>query len=200
MKIVVLRKGAASRELILAHAHTLASEKGLDSLTIGSLASASGMSKSGVFAHFGSREELQLAVLDFGALEFTEEVILPALKEPRGLPRLLEVIKRWQARFRRLGDQSGCLLVSAMVEFDDRPGVIRDRAMHHQRRLREEIAFCANLAVQAGHLAAGCDCAQLAFELFALTLAVQHDVKLYGVEPTLARGERAYTRLIQNYR
>ncbi|MFT3762505.1 MAG: TetR/AcrR family transcriptional regulator [Pseudoxanthomonas sp.] len=193
-------KGTATREAILAHACALARLHGLEGLTIGSLAEQVGMSKSGVFAHFGSREDLQIAVLDHTAEQFAQRVLVPALRKPRGLERLRAVVVHWfdWVRYDDEGE-GGCLFAAAASEYDDRPGPVRDRLLQHLRTWREELARAAAQAVETGELAADTDTAQLAFEIYGIALAVHHDAGLGGYKTAQDRGLHAYARLIRGY-
>src|ERR1700749_4661627 len=125
-------KGAATREAVVERALIIARKEGFEGLTIGGIATAVGMSKSGVFAHFGSREDLQLAVLDAAAQGFTESVFLPAIREKRGLPRLRAIMRNWVSWLRNAG--GGCPMISAAIEYDDRAGPIRDRVVEYQTK------------------------------------------------------------------
>ena len=120
-----LQKGQATRAAILDAALALASNMGLEGLSIGALAEVTGMSKSGVFAHFGSREELQISVIREYHAKFEEEVFFPAIREQRGLPRLMALFENWIKRV-SVEIDSGCIYISGAVEFDDRPGPVRD--------------------------------------------------------------------------
>lgn len=191
-------KGAATREAILERAYGIACSAGLEGLSIGPLAQAVNMSKSGVFAHFGSREELQLAVLDAGAVRFGEHVFLPAMRRPRGLQRLRAIVSAWFDWVRHSAD-GGCLLVAAVSEYDDRPGPLRDRLTEHHTRWRAELARAIGLAVETGELRGDTDAMQLAFEIYALALMVHHEAGLFGYESARARGDRAFDRLLQSY-
>lgn len=190
-----LSKGAATRDLILERAHTIAASAGLEGLSIGPLADAVGMSKSGVFAHFGSREDLQLAVLDLAAQRFAEHTLLPALAQPRGLRRLGAIVEQWFTWLRQ-DHRCGCVLMSAMSEYDDRPGALQDRVVAHHRRWRGEIVRAVTLSVQTGELRADTDAEQLAFEINAIALAVQHDVAISDYDTAIARGKVLFQRLI----
>ncbi|MBS0514595.1 MAG: TetR/AcrR family transcriptional regulator [Proteobacteria bacterium] len=187
-------KGSATREMILDRAYVLASRKGLEGLSIGELAAAAKMSKSGVFAHFGSREELQLAVLEFGAQRFGERVFVPALREKRGLPRLRAIVHGWFDWVRE--NRYGCLLMGAVNEYDARPGPQRDRVVALMELWRSECAKAVALAVDARELRADTDARQFAFEVFGISLALHQDTRLF--DPKLARtqAERAFERLI----
>ena len=191
-------KGAHTRETILVRAYLLACVHGLEGLTIGGVAEQVGMSKSGVFAHFGSREELQLATLDVAGERFLAQVLLPALRERRGLPRLRAIFANWSTWVRH-EDDGGCLFLAAATEYDDRPGAIRDRLLRLESAWREQLALAVDLAIQAGELGPGTEPAQFAFEMYALALAVHHDAGLTGYDEAAARGTRAFERLIRGY-
>lgn len=191
-------KGAATRDSIIDRAYQIVRKEGFEGLSIGTVADSVGMSKSGVFAHFGSREDLQLAVLDAAAQRFTEHVFLPALRERRGLPRLEAIGRRWMKWLR--SEQGGCPMVSAAIEYDDRPGVIRERVIFYQTRLRKELARAIDMAVESGELRNDTDSAQLAFEIFGVELAMHHDSRLFGFDDAIERGERALERLVASYR
>jgi AcrR family transcriptional regulator len=191
-------KGATTREAILARAYALACVHGLEGLTIGGVAEQVGMSKSGVFAHFGSREELQLATLDVGGELFIRDVLLPALKEKRGLPRLRAIFANW-AEWVRHEDDGGCLFLAAASEYDDRPGAIRDRVLQQESEWRAQLAKAIRIAVDTGELAADTDPEQVAFELYAIALAVHHDAGLTGYPEAAERGFRAFERLVRSY-
>ncbi|MCE5233911.1 MAG: TetR/AcrR family transcriptional regulator [Xanthomonadaceae bacterium] len=191
-------KGAATRESIVERALRIARTDGFEGLSIGGVAQAVGMSKSGVFAHFGSREDLQLAVLDAAAQRFAEQVFAPALRERRGLPRLRAIVRRWIEWLR--SERGGCPMVSAAIEYDDRPGPIRDRVVRYQSQLRTELARAIRMAIDSGELRADCDPGQLAFEIHGVELALHHDARLFGLDDAMARAERAMHRLLDSYR
>jgi AcrR family transcriptional regulator len=193
---VAINKGAATRESVVGHALSIALTDGFEGLTIGNIAQAVGMSKSGVFAHFGSREDLQLAVLDAAAQRFTDNVFMPAMREKRGLPRLRAIMRHWVIWMRN----EGCPMVAAAVEYDDRPGAIRDRVVEYQTRLRRELARAVQMAIDTGELKSDCDPEQLAFEIFAVELALHHDSRLFKRSDSMTRAERSMQRLLDSYR
>ena len=190
-------KGLATRELILEHAYELARVGGLEGLSIGTLAADVGMSKSGVFAHFGSREDLQLAVLDAAARRFMSHVLVPALYAPRGLPRLRAVVEHRGGRGRKR--PSGCVLLTAAGEYDGREGALHDAVVAQQAGWRGELEKAIAQAVNADHLRADTDPAQLAFEIYALMLGLHHDAGLFGFEPARARTHAAFERLWRSW-
>lgn len=190
-------KGAATREAILDRAYMIAASAGLEGLSIGPLADAVDMSKSGVFAHFGSREELQLAVLDLAADRFGEHTLIPALAQPRGLPRLRALLANWLDWLRR--DRGGCLVLTAASEYDDRPGPLRDRMIHHHLRLRQMLARAVAMAVETGELRPDLDSDQAAFELSTIALSVQHDMAISDLDSAMQRGQRMLEHLLDYY-
>ncbi len=190
-------KGAATRDMIVERAYMIASSAGLEGLSIGPLADAVGMSKSGVFAHFGSREDLQLAVLDMAALRFGEHTLIPALKAGRGLPRLHAIFSNWLDWLRR--DRGGCVLLTAVSEYDDRPGPLRDRVLAHHLRWRGKLVRAIGLAIVSGELGAEINAEQFAFEINAIALAVQHDMAIAELDSATARGRQMFERLLQSY-
>ena len=195
--LTATNKGAATRDAILEQAYGIACSAGLEGLSIGPLAAAVGMSKSGVFAHFGSREDLQLAVLDKAAQLFTGYVLLSQLKQPRGLVRLRAIVDAWFDWSRHT--DGGCVLLGAVSEYDDRPGALRDWVVEQQKRWRATLAQAVQLAVDNGELGADTDTEQLAFEIYGLALIVHHDAGLFGFDSARERGRRAFDRLVRSY-
>ena len=184
-------KGAATRDTIIDRAYEIARLSGVEGLTIGPLAQAVGMSKSGVFAHFGSREDLQLAVLQVAAERFGEAVLAPALAQPRGLPRLRAIMRHWFDW--GSCNEGSCVLIASVSEFDDRPGPLRDEVLRNERRWQEVLQRATALAIECGHLRDG-DTTQYAFELYAIPLAVHHLAALFGYERARLLGEEAAER------
>ena len=184
-------KGAATREAIVERAYEIARFTGVEGLSIGPLAQAVGMSKSGVFANFGSREDLQRAVIESAATRFGEQVFIPALSEPRGLPRLRAMMHNWFEWVR--GNSGGCVLLGSVTEYDDRPGPLRDQVLSNERRWRDILKRAVRIAIDEGHLRAG-DVEQYAFELYAIPLTVHHKAGLFGYEQARILGEQAAER------
>ncbi|HUL93698.1 MAG TPA: TetR/AcrR family transcriptional regulator [Burkholderiales bacterium] len=196
-----MKKGEHTRNLILDEAVALASQVGLEGLSIGSLASRLDLSKSGLFAHFGSKEDLQLSTLRQAQRLFRDRVFSPALKEPRGLPRLRALLSGWLAWIAQDNDLSGSSLVlSASAEYDDRPGAVRELLVSGQRELRGAIVKAIHLAIEEGHLAAPTDPWQLSFELFGIVLATHHDRRLLDDTRSVARAQNAIERLFEAHR
>ena len=192
-------KGDLTRDRLIATGAALARTEGLEGLTIGGLAAAANMSKSGVFAHFGSREDLQLCILDKASEAFTDEVFRPALRERRGLPRFRAIASRWMAFLRGMGESGGCILMAAASEFDDKPGPVRERVRGYQRQLRNEMERCVQMAIDVGDLRLGSDAGQIAFETYAIVLGSHHDLRLFQAEDVIARAERAFAALLQRH-
>jgi AcrR family transcriptional regulator len=193
------RKGEQTRAAILAAALALAGREGLEGLTIGLLADKMGMSKSGVFAHFGSREELQLAVLKLYHLQFEQEVVHPSMREPSGLPRLFAIFERWM-QLMASEAPFGCLYVSGAAEYDDRPGLLRDALVAMVRTRQESLHRCVEQSLEAGHLRAATDPQQVVFEMYGLILALHHDLRFVRRPGSIDRAQAAFYRMIDNYR
>lgn len=191
-----LRKGEQTRAAILEAALGIASREGLEGLTIGVLAECMGMSKSGVFAHFGSREDLQREVLRLYHQHFEQEVFYPSLREPRGLPRLESLFARWVARV-SMEIASGCIYISGAVEYDDRPGAIREQLVEMVRLWQVALQRAAMQAIAEGHLPADTDADQLVFEMYGLVLALHHDARFIKRPGSVARAQAGFARLIQ---
>ncbi|MFM2186315.1 MAG: TetR/AcrR family transcriptional regulator [Burkholderiaceae bacterium] len=190
------QKGQQTRATILEAALAMASHAGLEGLSIGALAEMTGMSKSGVFAHFGSREELQISVIREYHAKFEEEVFYPAIRQPRGLPRLQALFQRWVKRVSFELD-SGCIYISGAVEFDDRPGPVRDALADMVRAWHETLERAIRLAVEAGHLTAQADSGQILFELHGLILALHHDARFLRNPDALLRAHAGFRRIAQ---
>ncbi|RXZ44375.1 TetR/AcrR family transcriptional regulator [Crenobacter cavernae] len=193
-------KGGQTRDRIVHYAVTLASEVGVSGLTLGVLADGLAMSKSGLFAHFGSKEELQLAVVLAAQDAFVDEAIRPALTASRGLARLAALFDGWLARFEGGRYPGGCPLLAAAYEFDDQPGAIRDALVAGQKGLRDTLAKAVALAVETGELAPDTDAAEVAFALFALVQAAHHDARLLDDARAYDFARRGYARLIASLR
>lgn len=194
-----LRKGEQTRAAILEAALAMASREGLEGLTIGLLADKMSMSKSGVFAHFGSREDLQIAVVKLYHHQFEQEVFFPALEKPRGLPRLREMFSRWVKRV-TVEIASGCIYISGAVEYDDRPGPIRDELVSMVRTWQNSLRRCVQQAIDEGHLRAGTDPEQLAYEMYGLVLALHHDARFIQRPDSVARAQQGFERLIDTHK
>ena len=194
-----MRKGEQTRAAILDVALELASRNGLEGLTSGLLADRMSMSKSGVFAHFGSREDLQLEVVKLYHHRFEQEVFFPSIKEPRGLPRLVAMFSRWIKRV-SVEIASGCIYISGAVEYDDRPGPIRDELVSMVMAWQNALLRCVKQAIEVGHLRADTDAEQLVYEMYGLILALHHDARFLRAPGAVERAKAGFERLIENYR
>jgi AcrR family transcriptional regulator len=191
-------KGQQTRAAILDAALGLASHMGLEGLSIGALAEVTQMSKSGVFSHFGSREELQISVIREYHARFEDEVFYPAMREPRGLPRLRALFERWIKRV-SIEIDSGCIYISGAVEFDDRPGPVRDALASMVVAWHGALARAIQLGVQQGHLRCDTDATQMLFELHGLILALHHDARFLRLPGSLDRAQRAFEHVLSHY-
>ena len=191
-------KGRATRAAILDVALMHALHSGLEGLSIGLLAEHTRMSKSGVFAHFGSREELQIAVIREYHRRFSAEVFEPALRQPRGLPRLRSLFEHWLERV-TAELAAGCIYISGAVEFDDRPGAVRDALVAMVDGWHAALERAIALAVSEGHLRADTDPAQLRFEIHGLILAVHHDARLLRRDDAPQRARTGFDRIVERW-
>ena len=188
-------KGARTREAIVEAAVAHACRVGLAGLTIGDIATAVGMSKSGMYAHFGSKEAMQIAVLDAAAQEFTDFVVGPALTAPRGEPRIRALAERWLTcgRTRLPG---GCVIVKASTELDEQPGPVRDRLREHHRALDNAIARIVAGGITEGQFRTDVDADQFASDLYGVMLGYYHSHRLLQDPQAQARACRAVDALI----
>ncbi|HTD51959.1 MAG TPA: TetR/AcrR family transcriptional regulator [Thermoanaerobaculia bacterium] len=173
-----MRKGEATRGAILDHASKLARRVGLGGLSIGRLAEDLNLSKSGLFAHFRSKEALQIQVLETTAAQFVESVVKPALAAPRGEPRLRALFGRWLEWARSQKTPGGCLFVAAAVELDDRPGPVRRKLVQTQRDFLTLMANVFQSGIGAGHFRSEVDPEQFAHDLYAVMLGYHHASRL----------------------
>jgi AcrR family transcriptional regulator len=192
------RKGETTRAAILDAALVIAGRDGLEGLTIGALADGLHMSKSGVFAHFGSREELQLAVLSEYAQRFIADVLRPAVDQPRGLPRLAALLENWlQVLGREL--EQGCLMIAGAIEYDDREGSLHDAMVRIVTGWKSELLKAIAQARDEGHLSKAADAEQLVFEIYGLMLAAHQDARLLRSKDSLKRARTGLARLLDSF-
>lgn len=191
-------KGTQTREAILERSLSLASQLGLEGLTIGRLAEELDLSKSGLFAHFRSKEELQLQTLQRAAEQFVEAVVRPALAVPRGERRVRAIFERW-LHWPEL-QPGGCIFVAVAAELDDRPGPTRDLLARLQRDWLDVIATTVRAASTGGEFRRDVDPGQFAHELYGIMLAFHHASRLLRDPQAARRAERAFTRLVDSAR
>ena len=188
-------KGQQTKAAIVDAALGLATQIGLEGLSIGVLAEVMHMSKSGVFAHFGSREELQISVVREYHARFEEEVFFPVLQRARGLPRLRAMFQNWMMRT-SVEIDSGCLYISGAVEFDDRPGPVRDALADSVRTWLAAMHRALVQAKEAGHLRVDADEQQMAFEIHGLILALHYEARFLKTPGSLDRANRGFANIL----
>ncbi|WP_430396205.1 TetR/AcrR family transcriptional regulator [Ferrovibrio sp.] len=192
-----MSKGARTKETIVSEAMKAASVEGFNGLSIGGLATKLGMSKSGLFAHFGSKEELQKAVMDAATARFLEAVWKPARAAPRGLPRLRTMFSAWLEWTDSNPDlPGGCIITAAATEMDDKPGPVRDKLVTMQQEWLATLARSAELAVREGHFRDDLDCPQFAFELSGIVLSLSFYNRLLRDPQARGRAEAAFDDLV----
>lgn len=193
-----LLKGQQTKAAIVDAALGLAAQIGLEGLSIGALAEITGMSKSGVFAHFGSREELQITVIREYHERFEREVFYPALQAPRGIPRLQALFDNWMLRTTTEID-SGCIYISGAVEFDDRAGPVRDALVSTVTTWQTAVRRAVEQAQEEGHLTREVDPMQVAFEIHGLILALHYEARFLKVPGAAERARQGFARILERY-
>ena len=194
-----LQKGRQTKAAIVDTALGLAAQIGLEGLSIGAVADAMHMSKSGVFAHFGSRDELQLSVVREYFRRFDEEVFKPVRQEPKGLPRVRALFANWMQRV-AVELKSGCIFISGAVEFDDRLGPVRDALASSVQTWMGAMRRSVVLAREAGHLRADADEHQIVFEIHGLILALHYETRFLKTPGSLQRALFAFDEILARYR
>lgn len=193
-----MTKGEDTRRSALAAALELASTEGLAGVTIGRLADHVGMSKSGLFAHFQSKEGLDIEILRTAIERFTVGVIVPALKAKRGEPRVVTLFERWLAWPQQFS--GGCIFVAAGVELDDRPGPVREVLVTSQRDWVDTLAQAGRIAIEVGHFRPDLDAQQLAHELYSLGLGHHMASRLLAPADGDVRTHTAFERILRDAR
>ena len=192
------QKGQQTKAAIVDAALGLATQIGLEGLSIGAIAEVMQMSKSGVFAHFGSREELQISVVREYHARFEEEVFFPAMQQQRGIPRLRAMFNNWMQRT-SIEIDSGCIYISGAVEFDDRPGPVRDALAGSVRTWLAAMDRAVVQAKEAGHLQADTDEHQVAFEIHGLILALHYEARFLKSPGSVARAHRGFDHVLERF-
>lgn len=198
-----MSKGTETRDAVLREALAQSSQVGLRGITIGGLADSMGMSKSGLFGHFGSKEGLQSAVMDYAADAFTQLVIRPALREPRGEPRLRRLFARWLGwvGYADYALPGGCLFVAVASEFDDAPdSPVRTKLVHTERDLLDAIETIVRGGMADGQFREDADPAAFAHDLFAIVLGYHFSARLMRDEAASTRAHDAFERLVRHLR
>jgi AcrR family transcriptional regulator len=195
----LVSKGEATKVSILDEALHVASQVGFEGLSIGQLAERTEMSKSGLFAHFRSKEQLQLQTLDHAVARFTDIVVRPTLRAPRGERRVRELFERW-LDWESEALAGGCVFATAAIEYDDQPGVMHDSLVRQQRDWTELIATVAGTAVSEGEFRTDLDTRQFAFSLQSLMFGYRHAGRLLRDPDALARTRAAFEQLLASSR
>ena len=191
-----LNKGQQTKASIVSAALGMAAQIGLEGLSIGAVAELIQMSKSGVFAHFGSREELQISVVREYFRRFEDEVFTPALQVPRGLPRVTALFENWMKRVAVELD-SGCIFISGAVEFDDRPGPVREALSHSVKTWMAAMTKAIIQAREMGHLSPSADEQQLTFEIHGLILALHYEARFLKTPGAIDRANRSFAHILK---
>jgi len=195
-----MSKGNVTRSRIVETALRAASMDGLEGITLGKVAADVGMSKSGLFAHFDSKEALQVDVLNAAAEKFTMVVVAPALSAPRGEPRLRALFERWLEWEQNESLPGGCVFMHATAEFDDRPGPARDTLVGQQRRWLETLAKAVRMTVDAGHFRADVNPSLFAFQLYGVVLSYYHSARLFRDPDAKSHAVAAFDALVRSSR
>ncbi|MFZ4287489.1 TetR/AcrR family transcriptional regulator [Variovorax sp. HJSM1_2] len=190
-----LQKGQQTKAAIVDAALGLAAQIGLEGLSIGALAELMQMSKSGVFAHFGSREELQISVVREYHTRFEDEVFYPALKSTRGLARVRAMFANWMKRT-SVEIDSGCIYISGAVEFDDRPGIVRDALAESVMTWHSAMKRAITQAKEEGELKADLDESQMLFEIHGLILVLHYEARFLRKEGSLQRAMTGFDNIL----
>lgn len=194
----LLQKGQQTKAAIIDAALGMATQIGLEGLSIGAVADAMHMSKSGVFAHFGSREELQISVIREYHQRFEQEIFYPAMDMPRGLPRVRALFHNWLLRTSAEID-SGCLYISGAVEFDDRPGPVRDVLVSSVKTWLSALHRAVTQARDEQDLLKDIDTTQMSFEIHGLILALHYEVRFLKNAKSLSRAKQGFEHILERY-
>lgn len=182
---------------IMSQALNLSSKVGLEGLTIGSLAKRVGISKSGLYAHFESKEDLQVRVLDSSAERFIEVIVRPTIKMPRGIERVRTMFEKWLEWIS--GELSGgCPFIAAATEYDDRKGPVRDRLEEHLMNATETIKRAAKISIEEGHFRRNLNTDQFAFDFWAIMFSYHHYLRMLGNVKARSLADRAFEKLLAN--
>jgi len=195
-----MSKGESTRSRIVETALRAASVDGLEGITLGKVAADVGMSKSGLFAHFDSKEALQVDVLNAAAEKFTEVVVAPALKAPRGEPRLRSLFEHWMRWEQNESLPGGCVFMHATAELDDRPGTARETLVEQQQRWLETLAKAVRMTVEIGHFRDDVNPSLFAFQLYGIVLSYYHSARLFKDPDARAHALNAFESLIESAR
>lgn len=194
------QKSALTRAAIVGAALDLAAAEGLESLSLQAVADRIDLSKSGVFSRVGSREALQKAVIEEFGRRFLADVFVPAMQQPKGLPRLNEIVRRWIVRTRDVEARQGCIYTAGAFELDDRDGPLREMLFGEVTRWRAALRRTVLQAIEAGHLKPDTDPEQLVYEICGLAMGMLHDARFLRDPQSAVRTQAAWDRLLSTYR
>src|SRR5690349_5208327 len=192
-------KSELTRAAIVGAALDLASAEGLEAISLQGVADRIGLSKSGVFSRVGSREALQKAVIEEFGRRFIADVFVPAMQQPKGLPRLNEIMRRWIQRTRDVEAQTGCIFTAGAFELDDRDGPLREHLLGEVTRWRAALRRTVLQAVECGHLKADTDPEQLVAEMSGLVMGLLHDARFLRDARAFDRAQLTWARLLKTY-
>ena len=192
-------KSELTRAAIVGAALDLAAAEGLEAISLQAVADRVGLSKSGVFSRVGSREALQKAVIEEFGRRFLADVFVPAMQQPKGLPRLNEIVRRWIVRVREVEASQACIYTAGAFELDDRQGPLRDLLLGEVTRWRAALRRTVLQAVEAGHLRPDTEPEQLVAEISALAMGLVHDTRFLRDTHAAERTQRSWDRLLQSY-
>ncbi len=193
------QKSELTRAAIVGAALDLAAAEGLEALSLQVVADRIGLSKSGVFSRVGSREALQMAVIEEFGRRFLADVFVPAVQLPKGLPRLNEIVRRWIVRTRDVEARQGCIFTAGAFELDDREGPLRDFLLGEVTRWRTALRRTVVQAMEAGHLKADTDPEQLVGEIYSLAMGLLHDIRFLRDPRAPDRAQATWARLLKTY-
>lgn len=191
-----MSKGTDTRARIVETALRSASVDGIEGITLGKVASDVGMSKSGLFAHFDSKEALQVDVLNAAAQKFAEVVVSPAFTAPRGEPRLRSLFEHWLRWERNESLPGGCIFMHAAAELDDRPGAARDTLVEWQQRWMDTLKRAVRMSVEAGHFRIDVDASLFAFQIYGIVLGYYNSARLLRDPEARSKAIASFERLV----
>jgi AcrR family transcriptional regulator len=194
------QKSEMTRTAIIGAGIDLASAEGLEAITLQAVADRIGLSKSGVFSRIGSREALQKAVIEEFGRRFLADVFVPAMQQPKGLPRLNEIVRRWIVRTRDVEVQQGCIYTAGAFELDDKEGELRNTLLQEVTRWRAALRRTVLQAIEAGHLQPDTDPEQLVSEISSLSIGLLHDARFLRDPRAAERTQASWERLINSYK
>jgi len=193
------QKSELTRAAIVGAALDLAAAEGLEAISLQVVADRIGLSKSGVFSRVGSREALQIAVIEEFGRRFLADVFVPAMQQPKGLPRLNEIVRRWIVRTRDVEANKGCIFTAGAFELDDKEGALRDFLLGEVTRWRAALRRTVLQAIEAGHLKPDTDPEQLVGEIYSFVMGLLHDIRFLRDNRAADRAQRTWERLVKTY-